>query len=711
MLVALKRLFIQPALISSAIATLLMVGVQKVGLLETFELKVFDVMMQNRQDEKPDPRILIVGYTEKDIQEFKLARPNDEIINNVIAKLQRYQPNIIGLDFLRDVPIEPGGAKLLKTLQNSDNIIAVCKHRDQASDAIAPPPGSIPESVGFADIVEDGDNTIRRALIALSPEKKSSCSAELSFSFLSAASYLDSKGIKSSFPNNNELLLGKTKFKRLDSNSGAYVGEDEAGFQIILNYRHRTTPAVEVSFVDVLNNKVDPSLIKDRIVLLGATAPSLLDVKSTPFASGKQDASGKMAGVVIHSQIISQILSSVLDNRRLFWFWSDGGEILWVWGWSLAGGLIALFIQHPIRQGLAVLGGIVLLIGSNIFIFTQAGWIPLLSPLFGLIIGAGIVISYNAWKNRNEKERIERRAKEQEQNIVLLQDLLRNGTTADAPTQILNNTPKINSLINNRYQVDKALGAGGFSHTYIAKDTKRPSNPDCVIKYLQPARNDEEFLEVARRLFRNEAEILEVVGKHDRIPELLAYFEENINFFLIQEYIVGNSLSDEILPNKPLPEATVRGIVKDVCEILVFVHEKGVIHRDIKPSNLIRRYHDNRIVLIDFGAVKVIQPQELEGESQTIAVGTMGYASPEQMMGQPRFNSDIFALGMLAIQGLTGKSYKELERDDKFNMIWRHFVPNTNPTFADILDKMVAYSYARRYQTSQEVLEDLKLLG
>ncbi len=711
MLVPLRRLLIQPALISSVIATLLMVGVEKIGLLETFELKVFDVMMQNRPKEKPDPRILIVGYTEEDIQELKTARPNDEIINNVINKLQRYQPNVIGLDFLRDVSIEPGGKKLLQTLQNSENIIPVCKHPDQVTPAVAPPTGIPGEAVGFADMLEDGDNTIRRALIALNSQGKSLCSAELSFAFLNAATYLDSKGIKSSFPNKNELLLGKTKFKRLNSNSGAYVREDEAGFQIMLNYRHPANPAIEVSFVDVLNNKVDPSLIKDRIVLLGATAPTLLDVKSTPFASGKQDTSGKMAGVTIHAQIVSEILAAVLDNRRLFWFWSDAGEIFWIWGWSLAGGLIALFIQHPIRQGLVGLSAIILLIGTNIFIFSQAGWIPLLSPLFGLLIGAGIVISYNAWKNKNEKEKIERSAKEQEKNIVLLQDLLRNGTTTEAPTQILNNSPKINSLINNRYQIDRALGAGGFSHTYIAKDTKRPSNPDCVIKYLQPARNDEEFLEVARRLFRNEAEILEVVGKHDRIPELLAYFEENINFFLIQEYIVGNSLSDEILPNRPLPEATVRNIVKDVCEILVFVHDKGVIHRDIKPSNLIRRQHDNRVVLIDFGAVKVIQPQELEGESQTIAVGTMGYASPEQMMGQPRFNSDIFALGMLAIQGLTGKSYKELERDDKFNMVWRHFVPNTNPTFADILDKMVAYSYARRYQAAREILEDLKLLG
>ncbi|WP_228014531.1 serine/threonine-protein kinase [Fortiea sp. LEGE XX443] len=272
--------------------------------------------------------------------------------------------------------------------------------------------------------------------------------------------------------------------------------------------------------------------------------------------------------------------------------------------------------------------------------------------------------------------------------------------------------PQSGKLLNNRYKVTQVLGSGGFGYTYLADDTKRPSSPKCVVKHLQPAQKDPRFLEVARRLFNTEAEILEILGHHKRIPQLLAYFEENQQFYLVQEFIKGHCLQDELIPGKPLEEAEVIKILKDVLKVLAFVHDHNVIHRDIKPSNLMRRETDTRIVLIDFGAVKQIQPlpEEENAENFTVAVGTFGYASPEQLMGQPRLNSDIYALGMIGIQALTGKNAKEIERDPQTTVpIWRNKA-QASDALAAILERMTSYDYLRRYQTAKEVLDELEKL-
>nr|WP_235018734.1 serine/threonine-protein kinase [Tolypothrix sp. NIES-4075] len=301
--------------------------------------------------------------------------------------------------------------------------------------------------------------------------------------------------------------------------------------------------------------------------------------------------------------------------------------------------------------------------------------------------------------------------KDQNENISLLQALLREEGNSRAQIRIgLNNGSQADKLLSKRYKVTDLLGSGGFSYTYLAEDTHRPGNPMCVVKHLQPARTDEVFLDIARRLFKTEAEILDILGHHDQIPQLMAYFEENQQFYLVQEYIRGQTLQEELIPDNYLTEANVVNLLKDVLWVLKFVHGRGVIHRDIKPSNLIRRQEDKRIVLIDFGAVKQIQPQ-MQAENATVAVGTVGYAPPEQFMGHPKFNSDIYGLGMIAIQALTGIAAKHLERESTTALAWRHLAEETSEEFATILDKMVAYDFQKRYQSAEEVLQALELLA
>lgn len=272
----------------------------------------------------------------------------------------------------------------------------------------------------------------------------------------------------------------------------------------------------------------------------------------------------------------------------------------------------------------------------------------------------------------------------------------------------------IGELVGARYKVINVLGSGGFGHTYIAEDTQRPGNPRCVLKHLTFNSNDAAVLQQVRRLFQSEAESLEQLGEHDQIPRLLAYFEENEQFYLVQEFIQGNSLSNELTKGGRLSETEVIPLLKDVLEILEFVHAQSVIHRDIKPANLIRRSQDSRLVLIDFGAVKTLSNTIIEVSGETnlsMPVYTSGYAASEQCMGRPRFSSDLYALGMVGIQALTGLHPSQLPHDyGTSEVIWRDQA-TVSDELATILNKMTRYHFGDRYQTASEVLEALRQLN
>lgn len=265
-------------------------------------------------------------------------------------------------------------------------------------------------------------------------------------------------------------------------------------------------------------------------------------------------------------------------------------------------------------------------------------------------------------------------------------------------------------ILDARYKIIQTLGSGGFGQTYIAEDTKRPGNPRCVLKHLSFSSHDESILRQVRRMFFSEAETLEHLGKHDQIPQLLAYFEEEHEFYLVQEFIQGHPLSDEIGGDRRLSEAQVVDLVEDVTQILGFVHDQGVIHRDLKPENLIRRDRDQRIVLIDFGAVKTILETSIVTEPVldiSVPVYTSGYAASEQCLGQPRFNSDFYSLGMIAIQALTGVRPSQLAYNPQtHNLIWRDRA-TVSDEFAAILEKMTQFHFNDRYQTASEVLDAL----
>ena len=266
-----------------------------------------------------------------------------------------------------------------------------------------------------------------------------------------------------------------------------------------------------------------------------------------------------------------------------------------------------------------------------------------------------------------------------------------------------------NTLVG-RYQIISNLGGGGFGETFVAYDTHLPGSPQCVVKKLKPQANDPTTLQTARRLFDTEAQVLYKLGIHERIPQLLAYFEENQEFYLVQEYIYGHDLDEEIKPGEPISQEQVISLLQEILEILEFVHQQKVIHRDINPRNILRNDKDGKLVLIDFGAVKQITTQLVSPANQTqitVAIGTPGYIPGEQAQGEPKYSSDIYALGIMSITALTGLSPDELEKDDDTNeIIWQKHA-EVSQELAEILDKMVRYDFRVRYASATQAKEAL----
>ncbi|HBE17611.1 MAG TPA: hypothetical protein DEA78_00255, partial [Cyanobacteria bacterium UBA11159] len=416
----------RPALVTSIAATGLVVLGRQMEIIEPLELNAYDRMVQLRPALPPDNRLLVVEVTEADIH--ALGYPiNDGLIARTLRNLEQYQPAAIGLDILRDVPMEPGNAELLNQFQKNPHIIPICQLPDPKNPGTPPPPG-IPEAqAGFADLVFDEGGIVRRALLFHHKQIKSGCTTKLSFAFQLAWRYLKTKGIE---PENiqkdgiEQLKLGKAIFKPLLPNSGSYQKADAGGYQILLNYRSPDNLADTVTISEVLNHRIDPKLVKNRIVLVGVSAPSEKDTFFTPYSTKGQKIQ-KMPGVTIHGQIISQILSTVIDGSKLWWFLPEWGEILWIWVWSLTGGILVRVVRHPGQLMVLETLALTLLGGTSIALFLASGWVPVAAPCLGLILGGTGVLGYTAYQSQQERAEFARLVSERDRNIIALQALLK----------------------------------------------------------------------------------------------------------------------------------------------------------------------------------------------------------------------------------------------------------------------------------------------
>ncbi|MCM1983112.1 serine/threonine protein kinase [Lyngbya confervoides] len=274
-------------------------------------------------------------------------------------------------------------------------------------------------------------------------------------------------------------------------------------------------------------------------------------------------------------------------------------------------------------------------------------------------------------------------------------------------------TTPMPALLANRYQVLRVLGDGGFGTTYLAEDTQMPSNRRCVVKQLKPVEDNPQIYELVKERFQREAAILETLGEgYDQIPHLYAYFSQAEQFFLVEEWVEGETLTEKIRREGLLPEVTVRQILARTLPVLGYIHQQQMVHRDIKPDNIILRQRDGVPVLIDFGAVKETMGTVINSQgnsSRSIVVGTPGFMPSEQMAGRPLFSSDLYSLGLTAIYLLTGKIPQDLPTDLATGaMQWRHFAPGVTPGFANLLDRAIQLQPRDRFHTASEMLSALE---
>lgn len=377
-------------LVSIAV-TGLIVGIRELGWLQTLEISAYDSMVQKRPDEGIDPRLLVVEITEKDIRAGRRWPLSDQVVSQLLETLNKFQPKAIGLDMYRDIPHEPGYEQLKRSLKNPKLIVVT--NIGNTEDEKVPPPDDIPtDRIGFCDLANDPDNVIRRNLMLAADDNGVLYSLSLRLALL----YLADQDISSmQMPESGKpLQIHQTLFKRLQKDDGGYENIDaKGGYQILLNYRSGTEIARKVTLSQLLREEVDPAWIKDKIVLIGTTAPSGKDLFETPYSAGKSG-NTKMAGVLIHAQMTSQILSAVLDDRPLFSFWQEWVEVIWISIWALIGGILGWRMHNPRVLGLGSIVILGVLFGSGYVLFLSAVWIPLAAPTLAAIITGTTVVVY-----------------------------------------------------------------------------------------------------------------------------------------------------------------------------------------------------------------------------------------------------------------------------------------------------------------------------
>ena len=275
-------------------------------------------------------------------------------------------------------------------------------------------------------------------------------------------------------------------------------------------------------------------------------------------------------------------------------------------------------------------------------------------------------------------------------------------------------------ILGGRYIPVKLLGKGGFGTAFLAIDRYTPTFRKCVVKQFQPDENlGEEELKLAQELFEREALVLENLGnKHPQIPDLFAFFPliipcrnhqpEEQYFYLVQEFIDGQDLEKELKQKGKFSEAEVTEILREVLNILDFVHNNNSIHRDIKPSNIIRN-QEGKLFLLDFGAVKLVTSGAVNPDTKSTGIYSMGFAPPEQMTGSQVFPAtDLYALAVTCLNLLTGKPTPELYDTYNNKWKWHQYAPHISERLSLILEKMLLHSPAKRFQSAKEVLRFLK---
>lgn len=379
-------------------AITLIILIRLTGSLQLIEWVTLDSFLRLRPSEPIDSRVVIVGIDEEDIQGIRKYPIPDREIAQLLLTLQKYQPRAIGLDIVRDIPVEPGHAELVAAFKDIKNLIAVEK---VLPVAIKPPPDSPPEQIGFVDYLADDDGKVRRALLGTKrPEDDKNYAFSLPLRL--AKAYLKAEGIKldNGIRDREAMRFGSTEFPRFFPDSGGYVGADDFGVQVLLNYRNgrerfRTLSLKDINDIEAGNgnSNVLRDIFGERIVLIGVTAPSIKDFINTSAIANLQPP-GKVYGVEFHAHVTSQIVSAVLDGRSVLKTWSQGWEYLWIVGWGVLAIYLGRLTQSPLKNLVYVAIVSLGLVGIGYAFIVGGWWIPVAPALLLLVINGAILTAF-----------------------------------------------------------------------------------------------------------------------------------------------------------------------------------------------------------------------------------------------------------------------------------------------------------------------------
>ncbi|NJK37697.1 MAG: CHASE2 domain-containing protein [Oscillatoriales cyanobacterium RM2_1_1] len=344
------------ALCASLITAFSLNFVRDIGYLEWLEFRAFDSLMRSRPVQAMDQRLVIIDITQNDVNNQNIPEDEgknkpiyDNQLEKLLEKLAAYEPSVIGLDIYRDYRIKPEYQSLVERLQQDDRLITVCEIGDSGENSGRGPSPHVAaaqnwqQRIGFTNVVLDRDGHVRRQLLTLIPpidQKFSPCRSQLPFSYLVALKYLQQKGLATSSPNPQEQNFPLSKFEShiLQADNGNYAQIIEPGQQILLNYHPAGQNLAErISLAEFLYDPIDLARVKDKIVLIGTSDPS--------FQTDYVTAYGEMSGVILQAHAVSQLVSAVADQRPLLGWWQQWQEELWILGWALLGGLLAISMR------------------------------------------------------------------------------------------------------------------------------------------------------------------------------------------------------------------------------------------------------------------------------------------------------------------------------------------------------------------------------
>ncbi len=427
------------ALLTTPIVAGTVIALRLTGALQLLEWAIYDQYFQLRPTESIDERILLVTIEESDISALGQWPLSDATLAQLIRNLNQHQPAVIGLDLYRDLPVEPGHQDWVKVMASTPNLIGV----EKAIGRTVAPPAELERQgqVALTDLLIDADGKFRRGLLShpnTENQLRLSLGAEL------AVRYLAAHGVPQEVVDADQKIyrLGQAILRPLRGNDGGYIRTSAGGYQILVNFRGHAHSFPQVSVTDVLSNHLEPELVRDRIVIVGGMATSLNDLFYTPYSSRLINTPEATAGMVIHANLASTLVSAALDGRTLLRVWTDPTEAAWILIWSGVGALGYWWLLETQRHSkrmitrLAVLIASVVLTGGVLAVssygaFLGGWWIPVVPPFLALIISASAIAGYEILKLQQYRTELA------QQNLKLEQDKIHAEASSQAKSQFL----------------------------------------------------------------------------------------------------------------------------------------------------------------------------------------------------------------------------------------------------------------------------------